>query len=131
MPIRETHSYIGIGNSVVPLPICALYEVESKKSNACSRCFFLVTEMRFSPLRFSATVANSFPRSSSKQQTLPLLKKCQTHKTPFARWRIPTGVGITKKGENNLSYQLLKFPSVRHLPLTLPVYFSHWRNKKE
>lgn len=87
--------------------------------------------MRFSPLRFSATVANSFPRSSSKQQTLPLLKKCQTHKTPFARWRIPTGVGITKKGENNLSYQLLKFPSVRHLPLTLPViYPSELRQEK-
>jgi len=66
-------------------------------------------EMSFSPLRFSATVANSFPDQVRKEQTLPLLKKCQTHKTPFARWRLPTGVGRTKEGENNLSYQLLKF----------------------
>ena len=78
--------------------------------------------MTFSPLRVSATVANSFTDQVQKEQTLPLLKKCQTHKTPFARWRIPTGVGITSQGENNLSHQLLKFPSVRHLPLTLPVF---------
>jgi len=70
--------------------------------------------MNFLPLRFSATVANSFQDQVQKEQTLPLLKKCQTHKTPFARWRLPTGVGRTIEGENNLSYQLLKF-----LPLLL------------
>ncbi|MEK4715948.1 hypothetical protein, partial [Sporosarcina sp. FSL K6-5500] len=84
-------------------------EVKSKKNHRLQPSFFLVTEMRFSPLRFSATVANSFQDQVQKEQTLPLLKKCQTHKTPFARWRLPTGVGRTKEGENNLSYQLLKF----------------------
>src|SRR5699024_7554831 len=39
---------------------------QKQKNNRCCRFFFLVTEMRFSPLRFSATVANSFPRSSKK-----------------------------------------------------------------
>jgi len=87
---------------------------KAKKSPPAAVLFFLVTEMRFSPLRISATVANSFQDQVQKEQTLPLLKKWQTHKTPFARWRLPTGVGRTKEGENNLSYQLLKF-----LPLLL------------
>src|SRR5699024_1674858 len=33
---------------------------QKQKNNRRCRFFFLVTEMRFSPLRFSATVANSF-----------------------------------------------------------------------
>jgi len=63
--------------------------------------------MAFSPLRFFATVANSFPDQVQKEQTLPLLKKWQTLPA-FARWRLPTRVGRTKEGENNLSYQLFK-----------------------
>src|SRR5699024_8882348 len=106
--------------------------------------------MRFSPLRFSATVANSFPRSSSKEQTLPLLKKCQTHKTSTCLRRLenefsrlsPLAGRQSKKwvflscqeGGKSVarinSLNSFRFAPVRHLPLTLPVYFSHWPNKK-
>ena len=48
-----------------------------------------------------------------KKQTLPLLKKWQTPKTPIRHWAYSNVVGIPKQGGNNLSYQLLKFPSLR------------------
>lgn len=90
-------------------------------------------------------------RSSSKQQTLPLLKKCQTHKTATCLRRLenefsrlsPLAGRQSKKwvflscqeGGKSVarinSLNSFRFAPVRHLPLTLPVYFSHWPNKKE
>lgn len=78
---------------------------QKQKNNRCCRFFFLVTEMRFSPLRFSATVANSFPRSSKKtmgfaqthEEKFPLDPLQKTPPTPSLFEGAPSPVGRTKQ----------------------------------
>src|SRR5690625_2022642 len=89
-------------------------------------------------------------RSSSQQQTCPLLKKCQTHKPSTCLRRLenefsrlsPLAGRQSKKwiflscqeGGKSVarinSLNSFRFATVRHLPLTLTVYFFLLTNKK-
>ena len=79
---------------------------QKQKNNRRSRFFFLVTKMRFSPLRFSATVSNSFTNSKEKimgfaqthEGKIPLDPLQKTPPTPSLFEGAPSPVGSQKNG---------------------------------
>ncbi|EPI0768993.1 hypothetical protein ACSYOL_003005, partial [Listeria monocytogenes] len=86
--------------------------------------FFLVTEMIFSPLHFSATIANSFQYQIQNNRPCHFFKSGKPRKFLHVSDGSKTSCQEGGKSVDRINFlNSFRFASVRHLSLTLPFIF--------